>query len=133
MLKKIASIFGHLGILSPTVVPLNILFQKISKEGSSWDDDINNECKAKWKKWSLSAQKTHNIVIFRCYLQKEKPVEYKIIGYYDTSDKAYSAVTYLKVTYKNRQVSSQIIAAKIRVSPVKVLTIPRLELIVACY
>ena len=96
MLKKIASIFGHLEILSPTVVPLHILFQKISKEGSSWDDDVHNEDKAKLKKWSLSAQKTHNIVILRCYLQKEKPVEYKIIGYYDTSDKAYSAVNISK-------------------------------------
>ena len=48
-------------------------------------------------------QKT-NIVILRCYLQKEKPVEYKIIGYYDASEKTYSAVTYLKVTYKNREV-----------------------------
>ena len=37
-------------------------------------------------------------------------------------------MTYLRVTYKDGQVSSQIIAAKTRVSPVKVLTITRLEL-----
>ena len=37
-------------------------------------------------------------------------------------------MTYLRVTYKNGQVSTQIIAAKTRASPVKVLTIPRLEL-----
>ena len=73
------------------------------KEGSSWDDDINDECKAVWKKWLLSAQKTPNIVIPRCYLQKEKPVEFQIIGYCDASEKAYSAVTYLRVTYKNGQ------------------------------
>ena len=62
-------------------------------------------------------------------MQKDnKPVEFQVIGYRDASEKAYSAVTYLRVTYKNGQVSSQIIAAKTRVSPVKVLTIPRLEL-----
>ena len=61
-------------------------------------------------------------------LAKQKPVEFQIIGYCDASEKAYSAVTYLTVTYKNGQVSSQIIAAKTRVSTVKVLTIPRLEL-----
>ena len=51
-----------------------------------------------------------------------------MIGYCDALEKAYSAVTYLRVTYKSGQVSSQIIAAKTRVSLVKVLTIPRLEL-----
>ena len=123
LLKKIVSVFDPVGILSPAVVPLKILFQKICKEGSSWDDYINNECKAVWKKWLLSAQETPNIVIPRCYLKKEKPVEFQIIGYCDVSEKAYSAVT-----YKNGQISSQIIAVKTRVSPIKVITIPRLEL-----
>ena len=49
------------------------------KEGGSWDDDINDEFKAVWKIWLLSAHKTPNIVIPRCYLQKEKPVEFQII------------------------------------------------------
>ena len=88
----------------------------------------NDECKAVWKKWLLSAQKTPDIVIPRCYLQKEKPVESQIIGHCDASEKAYSALTYLWVTYKNGQVSSRIIAAKAIVSPIKLLTIPQLEL-----
>ena len=128
LLKRIAPIFDPVGILSPAIVPLKILFQSMCKEGSSWNDDINDEFKAIWKKWLLSAHKTSNIVIPRYYLQKEKPVEFHIIGYCDASDKAYSAVTYLRVTYKNEQVSTQIIAAKTRVFPVKVLTIPQLEL-----
>ena len=128
LLKRIASIFDPIEILSPAVVLLKILFQRMCKEGSSWDDDINDECKIVQKKWLLSAQKTPNIVIPRCYLEKEKPVEFQMIGYCDASEKAYSAVTYLRVTYKSGQVSSQIIAAKTIVSPVKVLTIPHLEL-----
>ena len=83
------------------------------KEGGCWDDDINDECKAVWEKWFLREHKTPNIVISRCYLQKTKPLEFQIIGYCDASKKAYSAVTYLRVTYKNGQVSSQIIAAKL--------------------
>ena len=128
LLKRIASIFDPAGILSPAVVPLKILLQRMCKEGGSWDDDINDEFKAVWKKWLLSAHRTPNIVIPRCYLLTEKPLEFQIIGYCDASEKAYSAVTYLRVTYKNGQVSTQIIAAKTITSPVKVLTTPRLEL-----
>ena len=46
LLKRIASIFDPAGILSPAVVPLKILFQKMYKECSSRDDDINDGCKA---------------------------------------------------------------------------------------
>ena len=124
LLKRIPSIFDLVGILSLAVVPLKTLFQRMCKEGGSWDDDINHEFNTVWKKWLLSPHKTPNIVIPRCYLQKEKPVEFQMIGYCDASEKTYSAVTYLRVTYKNGQVLTQIIAAKTtRVSPVKVLTI----------
>ena len=50
LLNRIASIFDPVGILSPAVVPLKILFQRMCKEGGSWDDDINDEFKAVWKK-----------------------------------------------------------------------------------
>ena len=45
LLKRIASIFDPAEILTPAAVPLKILFQRMCKEGSSWDDDINDECK----------------------------------------------------------------------------------------
>ena len=45
LLKRIASIFDPIEILSPAVVLLKILFQRMCKEGSSRDDDINDECK----------------------------------------------------------------------------------------
>ena len=120
MLKRIASILDPVGILLLAVAPLKILFKKRCVKKV----DINDVCKPVWK----SAQKNPNFVILRCYLKKEKPLEFQIIGYCDASEKAYSAVTYLRVTYKNGQLSSQSIAGKTRVSPVKVLTIPRLEL-----
>ena len=63
LLKRIVSIFDPVGILSPAVVPLKILFQKMCKEGSNWDDDINDKCKVVWKTWLLIAQKTPYIVL----------------------------------------------------------------------
>ena len=60
----------------------------------------------------LSAQKTPNNVISRYYLQKDKPVEFNTIGYCDATEKAYSTVLHLRVTYKSGQISSQIITVK---------------------
>ena len=58
LLNRVASIFDPVGILPSAVVLLKILFQKICKEGSSWDDDIKDECKVVWKK--IVAKRTEN-------------------------------------------------------------------------
>ena len=49
------------------------------REGSSWGDDIKNECKAVWKKWLLSAQKTPNSLNARyCF---ESPLNFSICNF----------------------------------------------------
>ena len=39
-----------MGILSPIVITLKIMFQIMYKKGNSWDDTINNECQTLCKR-----------------------------------------------------------------------------------
>ena len=46
----------------------------------------------------------------------------------DASEKAYSAAVYARYDYRDESVSTQLIAAKTRLAPLKAISIPRLEL-----
>ena len=55
----------------------------------------------------------------------------KLVGFCDTSSKAYAAVVYLKTEMEEHLVDVRFVAAKTRVAPVLGMTIPRLELLSA--
>ena len=52
-------------------------------------------------------------------------------GFADASGRAYAAVIYLRVLFRDGNIMNRFVAAKTRVAPIKVMTIPRLELM-AC-
>ena len=49
-------------------------------------------------------------------------------GFADASQAAYGGVVYLRTMYQDQTVDTAIVIAKSRVAPVKVMTIPKLEL-----
>ena len=50
VLKIISSIYDPIGIISPVVVLLKILFQKISLLKCEWDSDLNPGLASEWKR-----------------------------------------------------------------------------------
>ena len=56
-------------------------------------------------------------------------VEVQLHAFSDASEKAYTAVMYMRATYSNGRVQTSLITSKTRVAPVKKQTIPRLELL----
>ncbi|XP_074031073.1 uncharacterized protein [Leptinotarsa decemlineata] len=61
---------------------------------------------------------------YGCHLFASEEVE--LHGFCDSSEKAFSAVVYLRFIHKN--IISSFVSAKTRVAPIKQITIPRLEL-----
>ena len=51
MLKKLASIYNPLGLLSPTLVDGKHLYRLAVDERKGWDGEISEELKSKWIKW----------------------------------------------------------------------------------
>ena len=62
---------------------------------------------------------------------KSTPLTFQLHGFSDASSLANGAVLYLKTIYADGRVTIRIVAAKTHVSPVKIQTIPWLELVAA--
>ena len=68
-------------------------------------------------------------LIPRCYYPRDTKVKtIQLHGFCDVLESAYAAVAYLRVTDIKDSVTTSLVIAKTKVSPIKRLTIPRLEL-----
>ena len=95
-------------------------------------DPIEGDALTKWKSLIAEFGCVNQIRVPRCYFRGSlKPVSIELHGLSDASAQAYGAVVYLRAVYEDESISSTIVASKTRVAPMKVQTIPRLELLAA--
>ena len=130
LLKVTASIFDPLGILSPFVVKLKILFQTLCCQCTDWDQPLEGECLREWNKFLSEFRILNGARVPRCYFQKGRVLRLsELHGFSDASEHAYAAVLYLRNVYMDGTISISLVASKTRVTPVKKQSIPRLELL----
>ena len=133
VLSLLASLFDPLGIINPVTVSMKILFQEICSNKIDWDEVLTGEIKRKWDRWVQDLSETGEIQINRCVYEMggKRVTECYLHGFGDASKKAYFSVVYLTYRTDDGKAHARLVASKTRVSPLKELTIPRLELISA--
>ena len=127
-----AKLFDPLGLISPFMVVLRMLLQKLCLNKSQWDDTIPQEQQFGLQKWMTDLQRVDNVRV-NCYYfpgQKTKVESAVLHGFGDASKGAYCAVVYLCIESEDKYRTS-LVAAKTRVTPSTPMTIPRLELLAA--
>ena len=134
VLRAIAKLFDLLQFLAPFTIRAKILLQKIWIAGLEWDELLPDNLLAEWSSW------TNELMELSCFeiprpLRLANPTQSSLHAFSDASKDAYAAVSYLVCSYSNHPTTSRLIASKSRVSPLKSVTIPRLELmgaVLAC-
>lgn len=133
-LKTLMSIYDPLGLIAFFLVHLKILLQEIWKAKATWDEQLPHDLNEKWKQWINLLPQVENVQIPRLYSTKITPNTAQSIEmhtFVDASEKAYCAVSYLRII-DQEGVDCVLIGAKTKVAPLKpLLTIPRLELLAA--
>lgn len=130
VLSKISTVFDPLGFLSPFVIRGKILMQEIWVSGISWDEVVGGELQDKVGDWIRDLENLSDIRVNRC-LCLDGTENIQLHTFVDGSCKAYGAVTYLRSVNSSGQVDIQFVASKTKVAPIKVVSIPRLELMAA--
>lgn len=127
-MSTIARIYDPLGLICPVVVKAKIFLQLLWKEKIDWDENLSNELKAKWTQINNELQHINKCTFPRRVLTPKSNVE--VHAFCDASLMAYGACIYIR-SERNGNVETNLLCSKSKVSPTKVMTIPKLELAAA--
>lgn len=122
--SAIMSVFDPLGLATPVLIQGKKLIQKLWKAGTEWDETIPTELCAHWTQWMNSLDALQELDIPRC---TNAHLDGELHTFVDASETAYAAAVYWR-SMKNGQPSIKLLAAKAKVTPLKPISIPRLEL-----
>ena len=127
MLRSIAQLFDPLQFLAPFTLEAKILMQRIWAAGLEWDEPLPDCLVTEWNTWTAELSDLSQFDIPRCF-RLSAPINLQLHSFSDASKDAYATVSYLVGEYSDRSPTSRLIASKCRVSPLKAVTIPCLEL-----
>ncbi|XP_055946975.1 uncharacterized protein LOC129980618 [Argiope bruennichi] len=127
VLSIIARLYYPLGLLGPVISKMKIFLQKLWLQKLTFDDPLPPAIGKEWSHLVQSLRALELVKIPR-WILNENPVKLILHCFSDASEAAYGAVIYLQCISANDIVTSRLVCSKSRVSPLKTVSIPRLEL-----
>lgn len=129
VLSKIGQMYDPNGFLGPVIMRGKMIIQDLWKDNYDWDQEITGPLTQKWKAFDEDLENVSTITIKR-WIGTSEGKNMQLHGFCDASEKGYGAVIYSRVK-ENGQYRIELLTSKSRVAPLKVVTIPRLELCAA--
>ncbi|XP_058827012.1 uncharacterized protein LOC131686993 [Topomyia yanbarensis] len=133
VLSAIAMLFDPLGLLGATIILAKLFMQRLwclrDEEGNRWDWDVPlpRTVGEEWRSYYEQLQSLNELCIPRCAIIS-RAENIQLHCFSDASEKAYGACLYIRSVDNQGTVSIKLFTAKSKVAPVKVQTLPRLEL-----
>ena len=133
ILSFIAAVYDPLGLIAPVILPPKRILQELCRASRGWDESLPIDIGKKWQSWQNEFKSLTAIEIPRCF----KPPEFKEIKsaelhhFADASTEGYGVASYLRLEDTDGKVHCSLVMGKSRVTPLKTVTIPRLELTAA--
>nr|CAI5836205.1 unnamed protein product [Callosobruchus analis] len=127
ILSSVFQIFDPLGLIGPVVITGKLIIQELWKLKISWDDAVPPEIKQRWITFERDLECLNNLRIPRRSLITNNTL-IELHGFCDATERAYGACIYIRSFSASVGYSSNIFCAKTRVAPLKLVSLPRLEL-----
>lgn len=133
ILSTVCSVYDPLGFVAPLILVGKRILQDLCQNNADWDDPICDELRPRWERWRSELHTLENLRIPRCF----KPERFghvktaELHHFSDASLLGYGQCSYLRLISENDQIHCSLVMGKARVTPLKPVTIPRLELTAA--
>ncbi|GFT85787.1 integrase catalytic domain-containing protein [Trichonephila clavipes] len=127
VLSVIAKLYDPLDFLGPVIAKAKVFLQQLCQCKLDWDDVLPNSIANEWREFVTTLKCIEEVKINR-FIMADNNVRIVLQGFADASEAAYGAVVYLQCFLHNGAAKVSFLASKSRVAPIRVTSIPRLEL-----
>ena len=131
LLSLVKSIFDPIGIASPVTIRFKIVMEQIWQLGLKWDTPLPQKLHKPLQKILNSYFGSPLIEHSRAlsFLASSQEIEHQLHVFVDASTCAMAAIIYLRrYDDNNKQTETSFIISKCKVTPLKLLRVPKLEL-----
>lgn len=128
ILSAIAKLFDPLGWVTPVTVTAKIFIQNLWHLKLTWDDVIPSSIIHRWETIYSNLSHLNGLQIPRWTGRGSDTVQCELHGFADASTVAYAAVVYIRVLSLSDEITIRLLTAKSKVTPLKTMSVPRLEL-----
>lgn len=127
VLSYISRIWDCMGLLSAVTVKAKIFLQRLWLEKRGWDEEIAPQLSNEWLHFCSEMPLLRSLSVTRNIpLQAARTV--RLVGFSDAAETAMAANVYMHLTYQDGSSEAFLIRSRTRLSPIRTVTIPRLEL-----
>ncbi|XP_065094437.1 uncharacterized protein LOC135714962 [Ochlerotatus camptorhynchus] len=130
VLRLVMSVFDPLGMIAPFVVHGKTIIQEAWRSGIVWDEPLPADIVPRWEKYVKLLGTLDMVKIPRCYFPGYSAGAYDSLElhvFVDASSTAYAAAAYFRIV-DGGKIRCSLVSAKTKVAPIKLLSVPRLEL-----
>ena len=130
ILSVISSIYDPLGMAAPFILNAKLIMQRLCRERIRWDEEIPEKEVKNWRKWLDELETLKEFKVDRCFKPETfgDVVRTELHNFADASEAGFGAVSFLRSINNRGEIHCSFVLGKARLSPMKPMTIPRLEL-----
>lgn len=128
ILSDIAKVFDPIGLVSPVTIKAKIFMQSLWLSGADWDDQLPKELTSEWTAYRAQLHLLEQLQIPRWIGTDSDTRSIQSHCFSDASIRAYAAAVYIRIVDRLGRISTNLVSSKTKVAPLKVISLPRLEL-----
>ena len=128
ILSAVSSLYDPMGFVCPVVLEAKKILPRLWKLNLRLDDLIPEDLQSLWNEWKCKLAVLSQVLVPRCQLIDSTVVNISLHLFSDASEDGYGMCSYLRFVYACGTVRCSFLIGRSRSSPVRPISIPRLEL-----